>query len=413
MANALWGNVYHGTTYAGVIRQLGGQRVEFQYDREYVSANGAPIAFSLPLREEAYICESGLHPFFDNLVAEGWLLDAQSRATKINPSNRLALLLAFGGDCAGAVSIVDPDRSQKLVDSDEPEIVAAIQSRASLSGVQPKLFAIKESGKFRSARLGEMSTYIAKLPSSTHQNLMELEWLTTKATKALLAREQIVELEIASLPGIADSALMIKRFDRVDGIRLHFEEFNSLLGNKSDEKDTGSYEQMGSFIRDTPECMLAEGERLFRRLLACFLLGNTDAHLKNFAMMHQNGGLRLSPAYDLVASAYYEQYNVLALSVSEAENLRLTDLMPEHLVGLASGFGLSEEVVMLAAEDFGKRLGAVTKAVEEDAFAPRSVKMDLLSLVEKRWNGTFALVGTMLSKKREKGEKLKGFRKRD
>ena len=413
MAKALWGNVYYGKTYAGVISEMPGGRVEFRYDREYLASQVMPISHTFPLTEDPYVSESGLHPFFDNLVAEGWLQDAQSRALRIDRTNRLELLLVFGGDCAGAVYVIDPERSPVRIDPDVPEIAAALRSSASLSGVQPKLFVTKEQNVFRPTMQGELGTAIAKLPSTIHPYLIELEWLTTKATKALLVRDPVVELEIAELSGIADTALIVKRFDRNQGERLHFEEFNTLLGKKSEDKYDGGYEQMGQFIQNSPACILAEGERLFRRLLACFLLGNTDAHLKNFAMMHQDGGLRLSPSYDLVGSAYYKQYNTLALSVTGAENLRLPDLMPKHLVGLASGFGLSEEVVMLAVQDFGKRREAMTKSIEGDLFAPKNLKQDLLALVEKRWNGTFALVGTMLSKKREKGEKLKGFRKRD
>jgi serine/threonine-protein kinase HipA len=354
-----------------------------------------------------------LHPFFDNLVAEGWLQDAQSRALGIDRNNRLELLLAFGADCAGAVFVIDIERSPVRIDPDVPEIAAAVLSKASLSGVQPKLFVTKEQGGFRPARPGELSTFIAKLPSQTLPNLIELEWLTTKATKALLVRNPVVELEIGEIPGVADTALMIKRFDRNEEERLHFEEFNTLLHKRQEEKYDGGYEQMGRFIQSTSTCIPAEAERLYRRILACFLFGNTDAHLKNFAMMHQEGGLRLSPSYDLVASAIYKQYNTLALSVNGAENLRISDLMPKHLVGLASGFGLSEEVVMLAVEDFEKRRQAVTKAIEDDQISSAPLKSDFLELMEKRWNGTFGLVGTMLSKKREKGEKLKGFRKRD
>ena len=413
MAKALWGNVYYGKTFAGVVSELPGGRVEFRYDRDYLANQKIPISHTLPLSEDPYVSESGLHPFFDNLVAEGWLQDAQSRALGVDRNNRLELLLAFGADCAGAVSIIDPERSSVQLDLEVPEIAAAVISRASLSGVQPKLFVTKEPNGFRPTAHGELSTYLAKLPSKTHANLIELEWLTTKATKALLVRDPVVELEIAELPGIADMVLMIKRFDRDQGERLHFEEFNSLLGNKPEGKYVGGYEQMGEFIQKTPSCIPAESERLFRRVLACFLFGNTDAHLKNFAMMHQDGGLRLSPSYDLVASGYYKQYNTLALSVNGAQNLRMSDLMPKHLVGMASAFGLSEEVVMLAVDDFGKRRQAVTRAVEDDQVASTALKSGFLELMEKRWNGTFALVGTMLSKKRARGEKLKGFRKRD
>ena len=319
--------------------------------------------------------------------------------------------VAFGHDCAGAVSVVDPEKSEIAIDPYFTETLAALQSRASLSGVQPKVFVVKTQNRFRAAMPGELSTHIAKLPSKAHADLIEVEWLTTKAMRALLPGEPVVDLEIDDLPGVAGEALMIKRFDRTNEMeRIHFEEFNTLLGNRAIDKYEGSYEQMGSFIQHERVCIPAERERLYRRILACFLLGNMDAHLKNFAMSHVGGGLRLSPAYDLVASAVYKEYTI-SLSVSGASNLRLSDLMPKHLLRMASGFGLSEEVVMLAVEDFRKRRGAMTEAIYADPVASTPIKLDLLILVDKRWNRTFELVGTVLSKKRKGGEKLKGFRK--
>lgn len=411
MASALWGNVYYGQQFAGTLSELPGGRVAFQYHEDY---NGPAIAFGLPVASEPYVQESGLHPFFDNLIAEGWLRDAQARAMGLSRSNRLGLLLTFGRDCAGAVSVIDPERTEVVVDPDLTDVVAALQSRASLSGVQPKLFAVKDNKRFRPARAGELSTYIAKLPSRIHGDLIELEWLTTRAMRILLPKDPIVELEIGDLPGIAEEVLYIKRFDRTnDGQRLHFEEFNSLLGKISEDKYQGSYEQMGKFISTEPSCIRAEGERLLRRILACLLLGNTDAHLKNFAMMHQDGGLRLAPSYDLVASAVYKEYNTIALGMGGAANLRLADLAPKHLIALTEGFGLPIDVLTLAIQDLKSRRAAMEETIENDQVASKFLKRDLLDLVQKRWNKTFELVGTMLSKKQRGVEKLRGFHKRD
>src|SRR6266852_974474 len=108
MAAALWGKVYYNDLYAGELRQEPGGRCVFTYDAAYLEAKHPAIAFKLPPQSAPHICEQGLHAFFDNLVAEGWLRNAQARALKVDPANRFALLLAFGRDCAGAVSVIDP-----------------------------------------------------------------------------------------------------------------------------------------------------------------------------------------------------------------------------------------------------------------------------------------------------------------
>src|SRR5580658_6804955 len=136
MATSLWGKVYYDTnSYAGELRQEPGGRCVFTYDPTYLEQGRPAIAFTLPRRAEPYINEQGLHPFFDNLVAEGWLRNAQARALKVDPVNRFALLLAFGHDCAGAVSVIDPaPLKEPAIDMDDPAMAAALVSRGSLSG---------------------------------------------------------------------------------------------------------------------------------------------------------------------------------------------------------------------------------------------------------------------------------------
>ena len=122
----------------------------FTYDESYLQSSLPAISYTLPLRPEPHLSEYGLHPFFDNLCAEGWLKDVQARALGLRRDDRFPLLLAFGTDLAGAVSIIDPDPAEDIIiDHNDPENIAALSARASLSGVQPKLGAIKEGRVFR------------------------------------------------------------------------------------------------------------------------------------------------------------------------------------------------------------------------------------------------------------------------
>ena len=82
-----------------------GEGYHFQYDSEYLSAQYAkPVSLTLPLREEAYHSNL-LFPFFDGLIPEGWLLDIAEKNWKINPRDRMGLLLSCCNDCIGAVSV--------------------------------------------------------------------------------------------------------------------------------------------------------------------------------------------------------------------------------------------------------------------------------------------------------------------
>jgi serine/threonine-protein kinase HipA len=402
MAASLWGKVYYRDLFAGELRQEPGGRCVFAYDPGYLAAGHPSIAFTLPCRAAPHVCERGLHSFFDNLVAEGWLRNAQARALKVDPENRFALLLAFGHDCAGAVTIVDPAPvAEPSLDLGDPTAVAALTSRASLSGIQPKLLAVREGRIYRPARRDETSTFVAKLPSGALRDIIENEYLTTAACRALLPDDEVAGSEIATLAGIKE---LIERFDRLpSGAKRHFEEFNQLLGKRSgDDKYDASYDDMARFIVETPGCTRVDAWRLFRRVLVCFLTGNPDAHLKNFAMFHTSDGLRLTPAYDLVAAALYPEYRHIALNIGTAANLELGALAPKHIVGLSASHGLSEPVLVEAIEALERCRKAAEKAVLAAAkrIGEEQLGQRLLDLMECRWNRTFKSIGPYLSKKR-------------
>lgn len=81
------------------------QGYHFEYDENYATQAGArPVSLTLPIREEAYVSNT-LFPFFDGLIPEGWLLDIAEKNWKLNPRDRMGLLLACCKDCIGAVSV--------------------------------------------------------------------------------------------------------------------------------------------------------------------------------------------------------------------------------------------------------------------------------------------------------------------
>ena len=411
MAKTLWGNIYYKDSYAGRLEEKPGGRYVFTYDESFLEAKQPAIAHTLPLRKEPYISDRGLHPFFDNLAAEGWFQDAQARALGVSPNNRFALLLGFGHDLAGAVSVVDPDPQEHYqLDHTDDITLVALLSRASLSGIQRKLLVVKDGKTYRPVGPNELSTHIAKLTSGNLNELLELEYLTTVACRSLLPDDDIVEMNLMHLSAIKEDALVIPRFDRSStGKRLHhFEEFNQLLGRASgNDKYEGGYEEMGQFILNTPGCILAEADRLFRRILACLLTGNTDAHFKNFAMFHTRDGLRLTPAYDLVGSSVYPQFRAIALHICGIRNLSLGKLEAKHLLRFSDGFGLGEDRLLTAIETFKKRFPIALEEVEKSNVGSKELKHKLMEKMEKRWNGSFALTGQVLSKKRNKGAKRK------
>lgn len=105
---------------AGVIEETDAGDYVFTYAAAYLSRpNAVPVSLTLPLRPEAYVAEH-LFPFFDGLIPEGWLLDLYAKNWKLNPGDRMGLLLSACRDCIGAVHVV-PREDDATVAPDDPE----------------------------------------------------------------------------------------------------------------------------------------------------------------------------------------------------------------------------------------------------------------------------------------------------
>ena len=98
------GNVLLDGELVGRIEEVDDQ-TSFTYSREWLGRKDAvPVSLTLPIRPEPYL-RKGLHPFFENLLPEGWLLEVSSKKLKISKDDAFGLLLATCRDCIGAVEI--------------------------------------------------------------------------------------------------------------------------------------------------------------------------------------------------------------------------------------------------------------------------------------------------------------------
>ena len=97
--------VYYIKQFAGILKETE-TGYSFQYDSDYLaSKNAEPISLTLPLQEKSFE-QRTMFSFFDGLIPEGWLLDVATDSWKIDPKDRMGLLLACCKDCIGAVSII-------------------------------------------------------------------------------------------------------------------------------------------------------------------------------------------------------------------------------------------------------------------------------------------------------------------
>lgn len=98
--------IYYKELLAGKLVETNDGEFAFQYDEQYVkNQQGEFITFSMPVSNRPYK-EKRLFPFFEGLIPEGWLLDIAAKGWKINPNDRMGLLLACCQNCIGAVSVI-------------------------------------------------------------------------------------------------------------------------------------------------------------------------------------------------------------------------------------------------------------------------------------------------------------------
>ena len=97
--------IYYKDYLAGTLTETDEGEYHFQYDENFITEHPKEsISLTMPVRLKKST-EKRLFPFFEGLIPEGWLLDIASKNWKINPNDRMGLLLACCQNCIGAVSV--------------------------------------------------------------------------------------------------------------------------------------------------------------------------------------------------------------------------------------------------------------------------------------------------------------------
>lgn len=201
--------------------------------------------------------------------------------------------------------------------------------KLSISGVQPKISVRlnKKSNKIEVAAEG--GEYILKPQSQAFNHLPENEFTCT-----VLAKKMGIDVPEFALIKLKDGgfAYIVKRFDRNNGDKIHVEDFGQVLG-KSD-KYKGSYEEIGKKLKTVSDIPGLDAQLLFERILFYYIIGNGDAHLKNFSIRYGNKGeIRLAPAYDIVSSK---------IVIREEEDFALTICGKRNNIGKSDFYSFSE-----------------------------------------------------------------------
>lgn len=341
---------------AGLLTESGrGSR--FAYDDGWIS----DIACSLPATTRDHVSRDGLIPFFQHLGPEGWLRGLQARAGGAADQDDFGILLQYGADCIGAVGVLPADGIIPVhyVGGSLAEEAAVTASRT-ISGVQRKLLAWHDGTGFRpSVEPGDPATYIAKFNHNDEPTLVQNEALSLRLAREILGEAEVTRGEPATVAGIDGLALLVERFDRLDGERLRLEDFAQILGKPRGPEFGGkygsSYEEAASVIARHSSRPRLDLIRYFKLVVFNFALGNADAHLKNFSLLERPEGLRLSPAYDLLNTLLYTFSRETALEIGGRKR-EFDTLDRTILEAFGADIGLPKAAVELALGDLAKGL---------------------------------------------------------
>ena len=378
----------HGRSI-GTLTRLGRDRIVFAFDPGYTDdPQRATLSLSFKdpfghLITDIPPTRTWAPPFFANLLPEGPLREYLARAAGIDPRQEFPLLATLGQDLPGAVTVVPVGGGQDPVTRTskhrgrhhvrdrgtpdaafEPMPAPLPALRFSLPGVQPKLSAaMSASDRLTIPAGGVGGSWIVKFPSAAFPGLPEQEHaMMTLAGRVGIDVPQTRLVSVDSIENLPrgmglrrGQALAVRRFDRLDdGTRVHVEDFAQVLGAHPEQK----YVKAG--YRDIVEVIGREVgddavDEFIRRLVFCALIGNGDAHLKNWALIYPDRcAPALAPAYDLVCTLAYLDDDRMALRwVDEVH--RFGDLSEELLARLAAKARLPRRPVVRAARETVER----------------------------------------------------------
>ncbi|SDI97545.1 serine/threonine-protein kinase HipA [Bradyrhizobium sp. Rc2d] len=324
-------DVYFGRTRAGILSQDDAGMLSYSYDTGYL-AGGAPqaISFSLPLQEAPHP-DRIVRPFFSGLLPDESARQRLAGALGISAGNAFGLLEVIGGECAGALSLYPPgqapassedDGLEALTPARLEEILGKLRERPllggeegvrlSLAGVQDKLAVCLEGETIGLAKGGRPTTHILKPFIQALEGSVENELFCLR----LAARLKLSVPDVQMRRQGTISFLLVERHDRSrhnDGAisRLHQEDFCQALSVppelKYEEEGGPGTERSLDLIDRATARPAADRLNFIRMLIFQYLVGNADAHGKNYALLYRGEVPDLAPLYDVVCTAAYQR----------------------------------------------------------------------------------------------------------
>ena len=364
---------------AGIIEGTSGDDACFHYDESYIhNPDAGPISISLPKREEPFTATQTKN-YFEGLLPEGFTRRTVAQWMHVDENDYLSILHGLGRECLGAIQIrsdgEDPDASYEAISQDEIKALAEegvsksaeiiTKAHLSLTGASGKvgLYYDGDNDRWYIPWGTAPSTHIVK------QSHVRLNDIVTNEQLSLLTAQNcgidIPDSFIINTGSGEDNEVLLAtaRFDRaysgnhrvINGLpvpnRLHQEDFaqaNGILASeKYEKKPSGYMRMMFETLRRYSSDPIKDQLKLWDIIVFNYLIGNTDAHIKNFSLLYSSDmrSLRLAPAYDLVSTAIYEQ-STREMAFYIGKDLLIDKITVSSFKAAASEIGISTKLAM-------------------------------------------------------------------
>jgi serine/threonine-protein kinase HipA len=283
------------------------------------------------------------------------------------------ILAAGGEDLPGAVAVVPANLDNLTaaaraygvtggaanLEISVPE--QAAEGAASLSGVQDKLALshAKDGKRYCMPVKGKLSDLIAKLPAAGDDSQVMNEYACM--TLAGLAGVNVAQCrpvpmstmidhpELVAALGPATRFLAVDRFDRGPNSAVHMEDACQLLTLMPGQKYSGAKEfiKLIQVLDRLSTRGIEDVRQFFIRQTVNTLIGNSDAHLKNFSVLYHNGiRPELSPAYDIVCVSALAGFRGFGANVA-IDKLQRQETLDTY-TAIARQAGISERIAKAA-----------------------------------------------------------------
>lgn len=394
-------SVWWGQRIAGTLSIDRGGAMHFAYAPDWLTAPDAPdLSRAMPKRETEYddaICKA----VFGGLLPEEGQRTAIARALGVSPDNPFRLLAALGGDVAGALAFLPTGEHPPQATTGDPEplddtalselierlprvpmLAGEGGARLSLAGAQTKLPVVLIGGQIAVPLPGQPSTHLIKPEPDRFSGLAANEAFC-------LALARVVGLDAVDAEWRQVNGrpyLLVTRYDRVaaDGEirRLHQEDFAQALGVPSNRKYAAEggpvFRDCFVLLREAAARPALEVLKLVDAAIFNVIIGNADAHAKNFSLLRQDdvgGSIVLAPLYDLVGTVIWPELSPrFAMTFGGAGTLE--QLEAKHFDRFASDAGVAAPFVRRRASQLAE---AVADAIEGDLNVPGLDNRELIA----------------------------------